>query len=123
MERDNVKTPADALVYQTCCLLDMISTMAQKKRKPPMFDWHVNVVRLSLDWMKQFGVEDTGGRVSEVMAYASVDEWISKQSRQGWGEPGWADDRARCSVCDSVVRDGATMCPGCADESEEEKED
>ena len=82
MNKHNVKTAADALLYITDCTLATVCDMAQKKsRQKHEYARQKAIAQQAIDWMKRMGISPNGTRAYDVSLVGSVEKWAS------WYEP------------------------------------
>lgn len=76
MNKQNVRTPAEALAYITDCTLATVCDMALRKSRPKgEYRRQKAIAQKAIDWMDEMGVDYTGTRAVEVSRTGSVDEW------------------------------------------------
>jgi len=76
MRADDVKNPADALVYITDCCLATVSIMAGlKSRKEYEYQRQINIAQKACNWMKQMKIDPTGSRAEDIINKTTVADW------------------------------------------------
>lgn len=76
MQKNQVKTPGDALAYMTDCNLATVSRMALKKSRPKYeFERQISIAQTAVNWMLEMGIDFSTTRATDVVAAGSVKEW------------------------------------------------
>lgn len=79
MQKHQVKTPEDALVYITDCTLATVSNMAYKtRRQKHEFERQMSIAQTAVNWVVEMGIDVSKSRVAEVVAAGSVNEWARR---------------------------------------------
>lgn len=79
MMKNSVRTPEQALLYLTDCLLATVADMAMKKSKGKgEFERHIEIAQTAINWLKDFNVEiEIDSRMYQVLSLPdqSVKTW------------------------------------------------
>lgn len=76
VQRKNVDSVDDALVYITDCNLATVCRMAMRKsRSKSEFERQIAIAQSGVDWIIKFDVPHNGSRVEDVIKIGTVAEW------------------------------------------------
>ena len=80
MLKKDVRTEADAIAYLVDCTLATVSDMAVKKsRKKHEYSRQISIAQTGVNWMRDFGIDQTWTRADEVKGFGwSVAEWAKQ---------------------------------------------
>lgn len=79
MRSQDVKTPAQALLYITDCCLATVAGMAlQKSRKKREFERQIEIAQSACDWINHMGIDPKGTRAEDIVGKMKVSEWANQ---------------------------------------------
>lgn len=79
MNKQNVRSPGDALAYLTDCTLATVCDLAGKKRRPAYeFRRQCMIAQTAINWMVDMSVDFSGTRAADVVKAGSVEAWAAQ---------------------------------------------